>query len=181
ARVELADGTRVAAGAIVIAGGSWSGGLRGLPRPLPVEPVHGELLALEPGPPLLRHVVDTPRGYLVPRASGRIVVGATSERVGHRKAVTGAGTQRLLAAALEAIPTLGDAVLAETWSGLRPGTPDGFPVLGRDPVFHNLLYATGHYRNGILLMPLTADAVTALLLAELPPVDLAPYSIARFS
>jgi glycine oxidase len=179
--VRAADGTRIAAGAIVIAGGSWSGGLRGLPRPLPVEPVHGQLLALQPDPPLLRHVVDTPRGYLVPRASGRIVVGATSERVGHHKAVTSGGVRRLLNAAVEAVPALDASALAETWSGLRPGTPDGLPILGRDPDFHNLLYATGHYRNGILLTPLTAEVITSVLLRQNPAVDLAPYSLSRFS
>lgn len=178
--VELADGERIAAGAVVIAGGSWAGEMRGLPRALPIEPVHGQLLALHPHPPLFRHVVDSPRGYLVPRASGRIVVGATSERIGHRKAVTAAGVRGLLDAAIEAAPALAAADLAETWSGLRPGTPDGRPILGRDPDLPNLLYATGHYRNGILLTPLTADAITALVLGEAPEVELAPYSIARF-
>jgi len=181
AGVRLGDGTRIAAGSFVIAGGSWSGALRGLPRALPVEPVHGQLLALEPASPLLRHVVDSPRGYLVPRASGRIVVGATSERIGHRKAVTAAGIQTLLNAAIESVPALGATHIAETWSGLRPGTPDGLPILGRDPDFHNLLYATGHYRNGILLTPLTADALLALILHEKPALDLSPYSISRFA
>ena len=180
AGVALADGTRVAAGAVVIAGGSWAGRIEGLPRALPVEPVHGQLLALHPHPPLLRHVVDSPRGYLVPRASGRVVAGATAERVGYHKAVTAAGLHRLLSAAIEAAPGLAAAPVAETWSGLRPGTPDGLPILGADPDFPNLLYATGHFRNGILLTPLTADLVVSLLLGDTPSMDLAAYSITRF-
>ncbi|HST62074.1 MAG TPA: FAD-dependent oxidoreductase [Longimicrobium sp.] len=86
--VECAGGERVMAGAVVLAGGAWAGRMEGLPRPLPVEPVHGQLLALEAVPPLFRHVVDSPRCYLVPRASGRVIAGATVERTGDRKAVT---------------------------------------------------------------------------------------------
>jgi glycine oxidase len=179
--VALADGTRVDADAVVIAGGSWAGRIGGLPRALPIEPVHGQLLAVETAPPLFRHVVDSPRCYLVPRASGRVIAGATSERVGWRKAVTPAGVRRLLDGAVEIAPALDHVPLVETWSGLRPGTPDGLPVLGADPDVPNLLYATGHFRNGILLTPLTGDAVGALLLGEPPAVDLAPYSIARFA
>jgi glycine oxidase len=178
--VALADGSRVDAGAVVIAGGSWAGRIEGLPRPIPVEPVHGQLLAMDTAPPLFRHVVDSPRCYLVPRASGRVIAGATSERVGWRKALTPSGLRRLLDGAVEIAPSLDNAPLAETWSGLRPGTPDGLPILGADPDVPNLLYAAGHFRNGILLTPLTADAVGALLLSEPPAVDLAPYSISRF-
>ncbi|HET7462187.1 MAG TPA: glycine oxidase ThiO [Longimicrobium sp.] len=178
--VELADGTRIHAGAVVIAGGSWAGRLRGLPRPLPVEPVHGQLLAIETDPPLFLHVVDSPRCYLVPRASGRVIAGATTERVGYRKAVTPWGVRRLLDGAVEIAPALDHAPLVETWSGLRPGTPDGLPVLGRDPDLPNLLYATGHFRNGILLTPLTGDAIGALLLGEEPGWDLGAYGIERF-
>jgi glycine oxidase len=178
--VELAGGERIAAGAVVVAGGSWAGRLGGLPRALPVEPVMGQLLALETVPPTFRHVVDSPRCYLVPRADGRLIVGATAEHVGYRKQVTPAGVMRLLSGALEVAPALADAPLAETWAGLRPGTPDGLPVLGADPEIPNLLYATGHYRNGILLAPITGEIVGGMLLAEEPAMDLAPFSIARF-
>jgi glycine oxidase len=178
--VELADGTRIHAGAVVIAGGSWAGQLRGLPRPLPVEPVHGQLLAMETLPPLFRHVVDSPRCYLVPRACGRVIAGATVERVGYRKAVTPQGVRRLLDGAVEIAPALDHAPLVETWSGLRPGTPDGLPILGRDPEVPNLLYATGHFRNGILLTPLTGEAIGAMLLGEEPAWELAAYGVGRF-
>jgi len=178
--VELADGTRIHAGAVVVAGGSWAGQLRGLPRPLPVEPVHGQLLALEPLPPLFRHVVDSPRCYLVPRASGRLIAGATMEQVGYRKAVTAGGVRRLLEGAAEIAPALEQAPLVETWSGLRPGTPDGLPILGRDPEVPNLLYATGHFRNGILLTPLTGEAIGALLVGQEPAWELGAYGVGRF-
>jgi glycine oxidase len=178
--VELSDGERVAAGSVVVAGGCWAGRIRGLPRPLPVEPVHGQLLALETARPLFRHVVDSPRCYLVPRAEGRTIAGATMERTGFRKAVTAGGVRRLIDGAVEIAPALEDAALVETWSGLRPGTPDGKPILGPDPDLPNLVYATGHYRNGILLTPLTGELVGRLLLGEPPDPDLAPYTIARF-
>jgi glycine oxidase len=180
AGVVCEGGERIDADAVVVAGGCWSGRLAGLPRPLPVEPVHGQLLALEAVPPVFRHVVDSPRCYLVPRAEGRVIVGATVERTGFRKAVTAAGVMRLLRGALEVAPVLADAPLLETWSGLRPGTPDGLPILGSDPDVANLLYATGHYRNGILLAPLTGRLIADLLLGREPTLDLQPFGIGRF-
>jgi glycine oxidase len=178
--VELADGSRISAGSVVVAGGSWAGQIRGLPRPVPVEPVHGQLLALDTAPPLFRHVVDSPRCYLVPRGSGRLIAGATMERVGYRKALTPAGMRRLMDGAVEIAPALDDAPLVESWSGLRPGTPDGRPILCRDPDVPNLVYATGHFRNGILLAPLTGEAIGSLLLGDEPEWDIVPYDIERF-
>lgn len=180
AGVELADGARIGAGVVVVAGGSWAGRLAGLPRPVPVHPVHGQLLALESVPPLFRHVVDSPRCYLVPRSEGRVIAGATAECVGFRKAVTPAGLRRLVDGALEVAPALAHAPIAESWAGLRPGTPDGLPILGPDPDVAGLLYATGHFRNGILLAPLTGQAIGDLALGKATDVDLAPFGIARF-
>lgn len=178
--VECAGGERVTAGAVVLAGGAWAGRMDGLPRPLPVEPVHGQLLALETVPPLFRHVVDSPRCYLVPRAGGRVIAGATVERTGDRKAVTPWGLRRLIDGAVEIAPALEHAPLAEAWSGLRPGTPDGFPVLGPDPDLPNLVYATGHYRNGILLAPLTGERVGGWLAGGAWCPDVARFGIGRF-
>lgn len=178
--VQLKDRTRIAAGAVVIAAGSWAGRLGGLARPLPVFPVHGQMLALQTAPPLLTHVVDSPRGYLVPRADGRIIVGTTVEDTGFAKRVTPAGLVRLLGGALEMVPSLAGAALVESWSGLRPGTPDHLPILGGDPQVRNLFYATGHFRNGILLVPVTAEAVGALVLGQPSPIDLAPFAVERF-
>ncbi|HEX6069027.1 MAG TPA: glycine oxidase ThiO [Longimicrobiaceae bacterium] len=173
-------GDRLDADWVVVAGGSAAGRLEGLPGPLPVRPVHGQLLALRPRPPRLRHVVTSPRGYLVPRASGRLVVGATVEEIGFRRAVTVAGVRGLIDAALEICPALADAPLTETWSGHRPGTPDQRPILGEDPRVPNLVYATGHYRNGILLVPATARAIADVVLRRPPSIDLTPFGIDRF-
>lgn len=177
--VALRGGERVEAGRVVIAAGCWSGRLAGLPRPLPVRPVHGQLMALR-AKLELGHVVDTPRVYLVPRREGRVIVGTTVEEIGYRTEVTPAALTRLRAAAAEAVPALADAPLLESWSGLRPGTPDDLPIIGPDPAVEGLLYATGHYRNGILLAPITAEIVRALVLGESPPMDPAPFGVGRF-
>jgi glycine oxidase len=181
AGVELSDGERLHASAVVLAGGSWAGRLENLPRRVPVEPVHGQLLALEALPPPLRHVVDSPRCYLVPRADGRLLVGATVERRGYRKLVTPAGIMQLLRGALEIAPGLEDLPLAETWSGLRPGTPDDLPILGADPDVSNVVYATGHFRNGILLAPITGEIIGEVVRTGTSPIDLHPYRPDRFS
>lgn len=179
--VRLSDGQRIGAAAVVVAAGCWSGEIGGLPRALPVRPVHGQLLALATDQPLLAHVVDTPRVYLVPRAGGRVVVGTTVEEIGFRKRVSEEATALLRAAAAEAVPALMEATLAESWSGLRPGTPDGLPILGADPALPGLFHATGHFRNGILLAPITAELVGAAVLGRSPRLDLSPYSVARFT
>jgi len=179
--VVLADGSSLAAGKVVVAGGSWAGRLENLPRPLPVEPVHGQLLSLEALPPPIRHVVDSPRCYLVPRSDGRLIVGATVDRRGYRKAVTPAGLMQLLSGALEIVPALESLAVAETWSGLRPWTPDGLPILGPDPGVRGLVYATGHFRNGILLAPITGELVADVVLGRSPTIDLAPYRVERFA
>lgn len=181
AGVLLADGERVEAGAVVLAAGSWSGRIDGLPRPLPVEPVHGQLIALDGAGLGLRHVIDSPRIYLVPRADGRVIAGATVERTGFVRAVTEEAIATLLAAAVEAVPALADRPILDSWSGLRPGTPDEQPIIGRDPEVENLVYATGHFRNGILLAPITAEAVAALLNGGAAPPEVVGFGIERFS
>jgi glycine oxidase len=179
--VELASGEVVKAPQVVVAAGCWSGQLAGLPRPLPVRPVHGQLLALQADPALLTHVVDSPRVYLVPRKDGRVIVGTTTEETGFERGITAAAVARLRTAATEAVPALADAALLESWSGLRPGTPDGLPILGPDPDLEGLFYATGHYRNGILLAPLTARLLFASLRGSPTEVGIEPFTIARFS
>jgi glycine oxidase len=166
AGVRLASGERIACGVVVVDAGSWAAGLEGLPRELPVAPVHGQLVAVQLASPGLTHVVHTPDVYLVPRSEGRLIVGATVERVGFHQAVTVGGVLSLLGPALEILPGLGAAPLLETWSGLRPGTPDGLPILGSDPRLQGLIYATGHFRNGILLAPVTAEAIAAEIRGE---------------
>ena len=178
--IELVGGERIHAGAVVLAGGAWAGALAGLPRPVPVLPVHGQLLAIEAVPPMFRHVVDSPRCYLVPRGAGRVIAGATVERTGYRKAVTPGGVRRLIEGAVEIAPALEHAPLAETWSGLRPGTPDDLPILGPDPEVAGLVYATGHFRNGILLAPLTGERVGGFLAGEGWGGEMQPFDIGRF-
>lgn len=180
AGVEMDDGQRLRAGRVVVAAGAWSGSLQGLPRPLPVAPVHGQIVALETAPPLVRHTIASPRGYLVPRAEGRLLAGATMERTGFRRAVTPAGVLHVLSGALEMLPDLAHRPIADLWSGLRPGTPDGLPVLGPDPEYPGIVYATGHHRNGILLAPVTARLVADVVLGREPGVELEPYGVGRF-
>lgn len=170
---------RIEADAVVLAAGSWSMQVEGngLP-PGAVRPVRGQIALLDTRPPLLSRVVFSANGYVVPRADGRILCGSTMEEVGHEKAVTAGGLRRVLDIALEIAPALAGAPVVETWSNFRPASPDGSPILGAGTV-PGLYYATGHTRNGILLAPITADAVAAAVLGKPPPVDLAPFSPAR--
>ena len=181
AGVVLEDGTGVDAPRVVVAAGAWSGGLEDLPRPLPVRPVRGQMLALDPPPPGLSTVVDSSRAYLIPRRNGPLVVGSTMEEAGFHPETTVEGVATLLEAAVEAAPRLAEASLLETWAGLRPGTPDGLPILGSDPDLAGLFWATGHFRNGILLAPVTAACLTPLLTGEgTPPVALDAFRPDRF-
>lgn len=178
--VELDGGERLEAGVVVVAAGSWSGGLAGLPRPLPVVPVRGQLLALLMGSQCFRHCVDSPRIYTVPRGDGRLIVGATVERTGFEKAVTPEGLRMLRAGAAEVAPWTEGLPVLESWSGLRPGTPDGLPILGADSEVEALFYATGHYRNGILLAPATAELIGDAVLGRGDFTALVPFRIDRF-
>ena len=160
-----AGGFRVDADHVVAAAGCWSGALDGLDRhELPaVRPVKGQILRLRGGDaPLALRAVHTPRCYVVPRATGEVVVGATVEERGFDTAVTAGGVHALLEAAWEVLPDVGELELEEAAARLRPGTPDNLPIVGRGGV-DGLVWATGHYRNGILLAPLTADAVVAAI------------------
>src|SRR5690606_19637630 len=178
--VELASGERLEAGAVVVAAGCWSALLGGLPRKLPVEPVRGQMLAVGAVPPVLGRTIMAEHCYLIPTADGRVLIGATLERAGFRACVTPAGLRQLVDAATAAVPGLAAAPVVEVWAGLRPGTPDDLPILGADPDVPNLFYATGHYRNGILLTPITAGIVGDLVTGSEPGVPLAPFSPARF-
>jgi len=170
---------RIDAGAVVLAAGAWSLQVEGhgLP-PRAVRPVRGQMAVLDTRPPLLRRVIFSGHGYVVPRPDGRILCGATMEEVGFERGVTAGGLLHVLKVGLEIAPALAQAPVVETWSNFRPASPDGAPILGPGAV-PDLFYATGHTRNGILLAPITADAIGALLLGERPPVDLAPFSPSR--
>ncbi|MEX1256296.1 MAG: glycine oxidase ThiO [Gemmatimonadota bacterium] len=164
--VRLADGSTIPAGRVLLAAGAWSPLLEGLPAPLPVRPVRGQMLALLPATPPASQVIESEDVYLVPRDDGRVLVGATMEEAGYRIENTAAGIRRLLEGAIRLAPHLADAPLTEIWSGLRPGTSDGNPLIGPDPELEGLLIATGHFRNGILLAPITAHLIGRLFEGE---------------
>ncbi len=173
------DTGRLGADAVVLAAGAWSALVEGsgLPRGA-VRPVRGQIVLLDTRPRLLSRVVFSDKGYVVPRADGRVLCGSTMEEVGFEKAVTAGGLRAVLELAIEIAPQLANAPVIDTWSNFRPASPDGWPVLGPGAV-PGLFYATGHTRNGILLTPITADAVSAAVLGKPPPVDLSPFSVER--
>lgn len=170
--VDLDDGTSVEAGWVVLAAGAWSAGIGGLPREVPVRPVRGQMVAYLPGRPLVRRVVSGSGVYLIPRsgtAGARLVVGATEEEAGFSAHTTAEGLQALRRAAEAVLPGLRGMTPVEVWAGLRPGTPDDLPILGEDPRLPGLVHATGHYRNGILLTPATAELVARTVTEGHPP------------
>lgn len=177
-----AGGDKFLAGRVVFAAGCFASqiGADPLTRYAPTYPVRGQMIALRPSGPMPRRVLRSERGYLVPRRDGRIVAGSTSENVGFEKRVTPAGMRKIFDAALELCPALADAEVVETWSGLRPGTPDDLPILGPTDL-DGLLIATGHYRNGILLAPITAKLVREWIVNGRTEFDAAAFSPLRFS
>jgi len=128
---------------------------------------------------LLKHVIRTPQVYLIPRSDGRLLVGATVEEAGFDKRTDPATIQRLHRAALKLVPQLADAKILEDWAGLRPGSPDALPMLGAASI-PGYFVATGHFRDGILLAPITAQIMTDVIQARDPGYDLQPFSPARF-
>lgn len=178
--VQLSDHRSVAADAVVVAAGAWSGELLGLPLRIPVVPVRGQMLALELPTRRVPHIIEGEQCYLVPRGEQRVLVGATVEHVGFDERVTESGINDLLNCARELLPDVDHARVVETWAGLRPGTPDDLPILGADPRIAGVYYATGHYRNGILLAPITARILSDLIVDGRTEYDLADFSIARF-
>jgi glycine oxidase len=138
------------------------------------------MVALRPKGINLRHVLRSERGYIVPRRDGRVVAGSTLEDAGFDKHVTPAGLQQILSATIELAPALGDAEVLETWAGLRPGTPDDLPILGPTGI-EGLLVATGHYRNGILLAPITAKLLREWITSGKTSFETEIFSPLRFA
>lgn len=179
---------RLRAGTVVLAGGAFGGALAAaLGVPLPIVPVKGQILAVRT-PPALRAwqegmvPVFAGRLYLVPKADGRTVIGATEEpAAGFDRSVTLGALADLAAGARRLLPGLRAASWVMAWAGLRPGSPDRRPLLGPLPGFRNVLVAGGHFRNGILLAPLTGRIIAALAAGRAPEVDLAPFDPARFA
>ncbi|MER6283916.1 glycine oxidase ThiO [Streptomyces sviceus] len=189
AGVATTDGEELGADQVVLAAGSLSGRLEGVPQALlpPVRPVKGQVLRLTVPPrhaPFLtrtvRAVVRGSHVYLVPRESGELVIGATSEELGWDTTVTAGGVYELLRDAHELVPGITELPLTETRAGLRPGSPDNAPLLGPTELT-GLVLATGHYRNGVLLTPITGDAMAHVLTTgELPDVA-RPFTPRRFA
>lgn len=152
--------------------GAWAGA--------PVKPRKGQMCYLRPqSPGLLTHVVRAPEAYLVPRSSGKILVGATLEDAGFDKSVEAKTVEMLHRAAAKLVPELADAPVVQSWAGLRPGTPDDLPIMGETEI-RGILISSGHFRNGILLAPAAAKVMADLIMGAPLGMDLAPFSPARF-
>ena len=170
--------TLLVAPKVVNCAGAWSGAIA--PHPFPTRPVKGQMLCLVmPSRDLLKHVIRTPRVYLIPRSDGRLLVGATVEEAGFDKRTVPSTIQRQHHAALELVPKLSDAKILEDWAGLRPGTPDNLPILGATAT-PGYYVATGHFRDGILLAPITAEVMADVIEGRAPTIDLTPFSPSRF-
>ena len=184
--VETARGL-VCTRRVVVAGGAWTSLLtssadsnRRLPH-VSIEPVRGQMLSFAAQPPLMRHVIYSPRGYIVPRRDGRLLAGSTTEHAGFTKQVTVSGQQTILSQALEIAPHLGALRRLDSWAGLRPRAADDLPVLGPCGEIDGLYYATGHYRNGILLAPVTGELIAQMITDKIPSPFLTVFGPDRFA
>jgi len=180
--VILEDGERVAGSAVVVAAGAWSrsiDGLRGGERP-PIRPVKGQMLELLIEPPFdLRHVIRGPDAYLAPKSNGRLLVGATSEEMGFDERVTAGGLYHLLENAWEVVPGIYDLPVVDSWAGLRPASRDHLPIIGYGEA-PGVVMATGFFRHGILLTPVTSEEIARLLLENETSDWIEPFSPMRF-
>ena len=164
---------------VVNCAGAWSGKLG--PQALPTRPVKGQMLCMVMQPhDVLKHVIRSPELYLIPRSDGRLLVGTTVEEAGFDKRTDADTIQRFHRSAMELVPELRNARILESWAGLRPGTPDGLPILGATDT-PGYYVATGHFRDGILLAPITAKVMADLILESDGGYDLTPFSPLRFS
>ncbi|MGE0882700.1 MAG: glycine oxidase ThiO [Blastocatellales bacterium] len=177
----ITSNSQIRSATVIIAAGCWSSLLDNASTPtLEIEPVRGQMVAVEMTATPVNHVLYSRRGYIVPRFGGYLIAGSTSEKVGFDKRVTAGGVASIIERAKEILPDFNQLAITETWSGLRPHSPDDLPVLGADPNIEGLIYATGHYRNGILLTPITALAISELILKGESGINLSPFSSDRF-
>ncbi|HUW98567.1 MAG TPA: glycine oxidase ThiO [Acidiferrobacter sp.] len=178
----VVNGEEVAAEQAVVAGGAWSGAL--LARyglPLPVNPVRGQMIAIQARPDTLTIMTLKNARYLVPRRDGAILVGSTIESVGFNKATTEAAREDLLQAAIDLLPGLEAFPVTHHWAGLRPSCPEGIPFIGEHPEIRGLFVNTGHFRNGIVLAPASAALTADLILGRDPRLDPSSYALDRIS
>ena len=173
----------IAARTVVIAAGAWTSDIDTSEPSLTlpeIEPVRGQMLCFKPEPQVAQHVIYSSRGYLVPRLDGRLLAGSTSERVGFDKRVTSEGVDSIKRNAFEIAPALRDLPVMDSWAGFRPRAMDDLPVLGASEEIEGLFYATGHYRNGILLAPVTAKIAADWIVDGARPSDFGIFSPNRF-
>jgi glycine/D-amino acid oxidase-like deaminating enzyme len=185
--IEMADGktcgvrtnkTRFQAAIVVNCAGAWAGQFG--PLRFPTRPVKGQMLCVAmPQKEMVRHVVRAPDVYLIPRSDGRLLIGATQEEAGFDKHTIPETIQKLRHAALELVPKLAEARMLEAWAGLRPGTPDDLPILGKTSV-PGYFVATGHFRDGIMLSPMTARVMGQVVCGQKPEIDLKAFAAERF-
>ena len=181
--VETSRGV-VSTPVVVLAAGAWTSLINSPDASLPaieMEPVRGQMLCFEARPPIARHVIYSSRGYLVPRRDGRVLAGSTAERVGFEKSVTDEGMNAIKSMALEIAPSVAGLPLVSSWAGFRPRAADGLPVLGPCEGIEGLFYATGHYRNGILLAPVTGELIAKAIINGESSSLLRPFSPGRFA
>jgi glycine oxidase len=166
---------------VVVAAGTWSGFIQCTDKPIPqIQPIRGQMVCFDAKPQVTRHVIYSRRGYIVPRHDGRLLAGSTSEDAGFAKQVTAGGIGSILANAQEISPAISGLPIVDSWAGLRPRAPDGLPVLGPCGEIDGLFYATGHYRNGILLAPVTGELIAEAIVGGIASPLLAPFSPSRF-
>lgn len=166
---------------VVNAAGAWAGTLDPSSNiRLSVRPIRGQIVQVQVQPQMLNQLIHSSGCYIVPWPDGRTLIGSTLENVGFDNSVTAAGVQALLSAAIKIVPALKEAVVKDMWAGLRPDTSDNLPILGCTAI-QNYIIATGHFRNGVLLAPITARLISELVLSGQPSIPLAPFSAARFS
>ena len=168
---------------VVVAAGAWSSRIESSKqlKHIGVEPVRGQMLCFEAKPQLARHVIYSSRGYLIPRHDGRLLAGSTTEHAGFDKRVTKEAIAAIKEMAVEIFPVVQSLPLIDSWAGFRPKPKDGLPVLGRSNEIEGLIYATGHYRNGILLAPVTGDSIAEIIIEAAQPSLLTAFSPDRFS
>ena len=174
-----ADGKTISAGAVVLAAGAWSGGIGGLPRPLSVEPIRGQMLAVNWPADEPRAIVYAQSGYVMYR-NGEALAGTTMEYAGFDAVSTIEGIERVQEIMGTIYPALVGAETKRRWAGLRPGSPDGNPFVGQDADVEALWYATGHGRNGVLLAGITGEIIAQLFVGAPIEYDIAPIDPRRF-
>ncbi len=178
--VKLANGESIETDAVLLAAGSWSGELAAqIGLELPIQPVKGQIVLLKDQQGKVNHIIKHDDVYLVPRNDGHILVGASMEDVGFQRGTSSAIVDQLLDATYKIAPGLKNAAVVQQWMGFRPGSPDGLPYLGPVDGQPGLWVASGHYRNGVVLAPATADIMSRWIMGDQPQIDMSDFRVNR--